>query len=61
VKGGVVIAASAITRAGLFVRSRTVKKDQEEEVSPAEDLMREHGILKRVLGIYDLGQFTSKV
>jgi hemerythrin-like domain-containing protein len=28
------------------------KKDEEEDVSPAEDLMREHGVLKRVLLIY---------
>ena len=28
------------------------KKEEEEEVSPAEDLMREHGVLKRVLLIY---------
>lgn len=27
----------------------------EEEVSPAEDLMREHGVLKRVLLVYDEG------
>ena len=26
--------------------------DEEEEVSPAEDLMREHGVLKRVLLVY---------
>jgi len=26
---------------------------QEEDVSPAEDLMREHGVLKRVLLVYD--------
>jgi hypothetical protein len=26
---------------------------KEEEVSPAEDLMREHGVLNRVLLIYD--------
>src|SRR5437764_13652067 len=26
--------------------------DKEEEVSPAEDLMREHGVLKRVLLVY---------
>ncbi len=51
VKSGVVIAASAFTRAGLF-GAEPVKKDQEEEVSPAEDLMREHGVLKRVLLIY---------
>jgi hemerythrin-like domain-containing protein len=27
-------------------------KKEEEEVSPAEDLMREHGVLKRVLLVY---------
>ncbi len=29
------------------------QEKEEEDVSPAEDLMREHGILKRVLLIYD--------
>jgi hemerythrin-like domain-containing protein len=29
------------------------KQEQEEDVTPAEDLMREHGVLKRVLLIYD--------
>jgi hemerythrin-like domain-containing protein len=33
----------------------TNKNEKEEEVSPAEDLMREHGILKRVLLIYREG------
>ena len=28
------------------------QKEEEEEVSPAEDLMREHGVLKRVLLVY---------
>src|SRR5262249_45745909 len=28
-------------------------KEEEEEVAPAEDLMREHGILKRILLVYD--------
>lgn len=28
------------------------KKEEEEEVSPAEDLMREHGVLKRALLVY---------
>jgi len=31
------------------------KEDEEEEVSPAEDLMREHGILDRVLLVYEEG------
>jgi hemerythrin-like domain-containing protein len=29
------------------------KEQDEEEVTPAEDLMREHGLLKRILLIYD--------
>jgi hypothetical protein len=29
------------------------KKKQVEEVSPVEDLMREHGVLERLLLIYD--------
>jgi hemerythrin-like domain-containing protein len=32
-----------------------MKEKHEEEVSPAEDLMREHGVLKRVLLIYREG------
>jgi hemerythrin-like domain-containing protein len=30
----------------------SAKEQEEDEVSPAEDLMREHGVLKRVLMIY---------
>src|SRR4051794_4582092 len=30
----------------------TAKKDQEEDVAPPEDLMREHGVLKRILLVY---------
>src|SRR5205085_12675248 len=53
VDGGVVIAASAFTRAGLFGAEPEKKDgDKEEEVSPTEDLMREHGVLKRVLFVY---------
>jgi hemerythrin-like domain-containing protein len=52
-KGGVVIAASAFARVGLFGAEPKKKDgDKEEEVSPAEDLMREHGVLKRVLLVY---------
>lgn len=29
------------------------KSDSEEDISPAEDLMREHGVLNRILLIYD--------
>jgi hemerythrin-like domain-containing protein len=32
--------------------SKEKQEEQEEEVSPAEDLMREHGVLKRILLMY---------
>jgi len=35
------------------------RKETEEDVSPAEDLMREHGLLKRVLLIY--GEITRRI
>lgn len=44
---GVPGALSAQQRAG-----GAKKKEEEEEVSPAEDLMREHGVLKRALLVY---------
>jgi hemerythrin-like domain-containing protein len=53
VNGGVVVAASAFARAGLYGAEPKEKEGvKEEEVSPAEDLMREHGVLKRVLLVY---------
>src|SRR6516225_6043573 len=49
--GGIFIAASGVTAA-----INTFGKEEEEkkakEVSPPEDLMREHGVLKRILLIY---------
>ena len=33
-------------------KAKKAKEQEEEDVSPAEDLMREHGLLKRVLLIY---------
>jgi hemerythrin-like domain-containing protein len=38
--------------AGLGLVS-SCKEDGEQEISPAEDLMREHGVLNRILLIYD--------
>ncbi len=32
---------------------KTDKKDEDDKISPAEDLMREHGVLNRILLIYD--------
>ena len=45
--GGSVLAAAAGLRA-----SAAERKQAEEEVSPTEDLMREHGVLRRILGVY---------
>lgn len=38
---------------GLLLTWRAAAKEQAEEISPAEDLMREHGVLARVLLIYE--------
>jgi hemerythrin-like domain-containing protein len=48
--GGIVIAASTISSAAHAFAREEEKKNN--EVSPPEDLMREHGVLKRILLIY---------
>jgi len=48
IRAGLLFGASALSVR--LVRGAEEKK--EEEVSPAEDLMREHGVLKRVLLVY---------
>jgi hemerythrin-like domain-containing protein len=45
--------AGGVLGTGLFVPRGEQGKEEEEEVSPPEDLMREHGILKRVLLVYE--------
>jgi hemerythrin-like domain-containing protein len=45
--GGAVLAAAAGLRA-----SAAEQKEAEEAVSPTEDLMREHGVLRRILLVY---------
>jgi len=47
--GGVTITAGLF---GQGTKKVGQKSDEDEDVSPAEDLMREHGVLKRVLLIY---------
>jgi hemerythrin-like domain-containing protein len=48
--GGILIAASGV---GAAVKAFAKEEEKEnEEVSPPEDLMREHGVLKRILLIY---------
>src|SRR3954468_2909379 len=43
-------------------KSGKKKNSKEEEVGPTEDLMREHGVLNRVLLVYDhfIGQLDQK-
>jgi hemerythrin-like domain-containing protein len=55
VRAGLITGASVFGGATLFGaagETRSGCEDKEEEVSPAEDLMREHGVLKRVLLVY---------
>lgn len=49
---GLFIAGAAIFNKKLFAKPERMFQDMEEEVSPNEDLMREHGVLKRVLLVY---------
>src|SRR6266446_6923609 len=49
-RSGIIVGTSAI--AGLSLSSAAEPEKKEEEVSPPEDLMREHGVLKRILLIY---------
>jgi len=56
VKTGMVISVSAFTGISLFSGCREKEKDEKNEdkkVSPPEDLMQEHGLLNRILLIYD--------
>src|SRR4030095_1934606 len=48
--GGIFISVSGVTSALKAIGKEEEKKA--EEVSPPEDLMREHGVLKRILLIY---------
>lgn len=58
IKGGLLIAAAAITQPlGLLAATAQTKPEKKAEeggeISPAEDLMREHGALSRLLLIYE--------
>ncbi len=44
---------AALPGSSLAQKKAPKEKEEEEEVSPAEDLMREHGLLNRILLIYD--------
>src|SRR5437879_8351295 len=49
-KSGVILATSGFAALSNSVAKEEGKKD--EEISPPEDLMREHGVLKRILLVY---------
>ncbi len=51
-KAGVACGVFGVTAAAARAEE---EEEGEEEISPAEDLMREHGVLKRILLIYDEG------
>src|SRR6266576_7129428 len=53
-KSGIIFSGAALTGVGLLHGAEAEKKsdEREAEVGPPEDLMREHGVLKRVLLIY---------
>lgn len=52
VKKGLFLTFSGVAGFGLLMGCKE-KEDEGQEVSPPEDLMQEHGLLKRVLLIYD--------
>ena len=53
-RSGIIFSGAALTGAGLLrgEEKRKQSEQKEIEVGPPEDLMREHGVLKRVLLIY---------
>jgi hemerythrin-like domain-containing protein len=58
---GVGLSAGAILGTGQTTRGEEKKKEEEQkiEVTPTEDLMREHGVLHRLLLIYEKGIATG--
>lgn len=53
VKQGLIATLSGIAGAALLNSCKEKEEGEGQEVSPPEDLMQEHGLLKRVLLIYD--------
>ena len=51
--GAFAILGLAQARSDQGSENKSAEKSEEEEVAPAEDLMREHGLLNRILLIYD--------
>jgi hemerythrin-like domain-containing protein len=59
---GLLVPAIAFSHRQETPSAEKEKKKDSEEISPAEDLMREHGVLNRILLIYDehLRRLTAK-
>jgi hemerythrin-like domain-containing protein len=51
-RSGIIFSGAALAGAALLRGAEKEKQSKEIEVGPPEDLMREHGVLKRVLLIY---------
>ena len=51
-RSGIIFSGAALAGAALLRGAENEKQSKEIEVGPPEDLMREHGVLKRVLLIY---------
>ena len=49
---GGVVASVALARGGGDAAAKEKEKEDDEGVGPGEDLMREHGVLRRVLLVY---------
>ena len=60
-KSGILIATAAVIQPAHLIAQETAKSNPEKgsqeqkeiEISPVEDLMREHGALARILLVYD--------
>ena len=52
---GATFAGGLIVPSALAARSRKKEAEKEAEVTPPEDLMREHGVLDRLLLVYEAG------
>jgi hemerythrin-like domain-containing protein len=53
VKKGLIVTLSGATGIGLLSGCKEKEEEEGQKVSPPEDLMQEHGVLNRILLIYD--------
>ena len=56
-RSGILLSGAAVAGVGLLRGAEAEKKGEEKEVEvgPPEDLMREHGVLDRLLLVYEAG------